>query len=90
MDMERVLADFGENMNGLTVKTGRVKSKITQKQTNFKVTEVYLEIQKKGEDFARSAWVTIMENADGDKRFSVMGEHDLEVWADIMKYLKSV
>ena len=87
--MDRMLAQFNDNVETISLDS-RVKAKVLKKKTNFRVTEVWLEIQKKDEDYTRGAYITIFEDAEGKKRFNVSGEHDLDVWADIMKYVKSV
>jgi hypothetical protein len=89
-EINDVVEDFGRLMDQSQSATDcRVKAKIVKKSTQFTVTEVFLEIQKKDEEYTRGAWVTIFEGSEGNKRFNVSGEHDLEVWADIIKYLKS-
>jgi hypothetical protein len=84
----------------------RATSEVIKKTTQFKVTELTLEIKlKEGEGHADMpvavdpdgkeypdyvAHITLYEPKKGAKRASVSGDFPMEAWADIMKYLKSI
>lgn len=81
LDKNTKLVSFG--------RTERVKAQIVNETKQYQITEIQLDIKKTGDEYEIPVWVTIYEDMNGDKRITVNGALDMEMWNDVMGYIKT-